>query len=1058
MSMDRAAHGRRLGGLVWESIRWRLGSSLVFLFVAVAAVTAATAGPIYLAAANQSVTTATLTEAAPSSVGIFLLPPAGVAHSSPGDIAAALAAVPGGSGAAAHDRYEPAVVTVDVSASLPDRKSKSVVGVDLLARPGVCAHLHLVAGQCPTSADTVLLSTRSASFIGLTVGSHVRPVGGRRLVVCGLYAAGVPDTAYWWGQNPFDFGANDSYARGNSKGPLGPVQFVDDGFVTAAGAATQSRLPTSVYGQLPLRPSAVAADEIPLVLSQLAAYETSLQGQLTATSGLPGVLQGIEQQESEMQTIVGAVALELVLLALLVLYQVAASNGAERSGDLEIAELRGLRRRSIAMMALREPALLLLVATPVGLALGWLLVALLSPHLFVAGAPARIDALAVTVAVLTFVGGFTAAVLGSRSLLRPALATEGRAAGERRRRLSALLVDLLALGLAVAALLELVSTHSSAAAGAPLDPLASLAPGAVALAAGVLGARLLPLASRPLVRMTRWSSRVAVGLASRTIMRSAGVARRVVVLVIAVGVLAFSVAGYHIAAVNRATQAEFQVGAPEVLTVQVRPGVNFVQAVEAADPSGDEAMAAAKINSTSPTLAVDSSRFAAVASWPPGTTTSPATAKAVAAYLHPPQATAPEVTLAGADAIRFRVSMSHRVVPAPLLQLNIYDEQDGTEATLNLAPGLHTGSFFVGSSLDEGCLLVCRLDSIAMLWSPSPNSNLDSVDVPLLLSDLEVQRHGVWAPVDVGLTQPGDWLQRNVAGGGTSSSTVLAVASPQGLLATFDDVASAPEPAVGPDDLPQVVPVVATTMLAGLSANPAQPGVVPVSGLDGVEFSGVTSFEAWALPGVGANGDLMDLSFAEAEEQGPPGDVIFEVWLRHAPSAALLAGLASRGVTVTGEQTSAAAALVSGRTAPSLAFDLFLLAAAGAALLALGALMFSVASDSRRRSLEFSALVAVGVPVKVLRRSLLLEQVVIVVVATVLGLAAGLVAGALSLGLLPEFPPGRAGPLLPTSVSLGAVDAVVAAAILLVLLLTGGILASLLTMRRVRPDNVRSST
>jgi hypothetical protein len=48
--------------------------------------------------------------------------------------------------------------------------------------------------------------------------------------------------------------------------------------------------------------------------------------------------------------------------------------------------------------------------------------------------------------------------------------------------------------------------------------------------------------------------------------------------------------------------------------------------------------------------------------------------------------------------------------------------------------------------------------------------------------------------------------------------------------------------------------------------------------------------------------------------------------------------------------------------------------------------------------------------------------------------------------------------LLPTSVSLGAVDAVVAAAILLVLLLTGGILASLLTMRRVRPDNVRSST
>ena len=46
-----------------------------------------------------------------------------------------------------------------------------------------------------------------------------------------------------------------------------------------------------------------------------------------------------------MRTIVAAVALELVLLSLLVLYQVASSNSAARSGDLEVAELRGLRRR-----------------------------------------------------------------------------------------------------------------------------------------------------------------------------------------------------------------------------------------------------------------------------------------------------------------------------------------------------------------------------------------------------------------------------------------------------------------------------------------------------------------------------------------------------------------------------------------------------------------------------------------------------------------------------------------------------------------------------------------
>jgi hypothetical protein len=85
----------------------------------------------------------------------------------------------------------------------------------------------------------------------------------------------------------------------------------------------------------------------------------------------------------------------------------------------------------------------------------------------------------------------------------------------------------------------------------------------------------------------------------------------------------------------------------------------------------------------------------------------------------------------------------------------------------------------------------------------------------------------------------------------------------------------------------------------------------------------------------------------------------------------------------------------------------------------------------------------------------LVEQLVIVVVGVALGLASGLVAGELSLGLLPEFLPGRAGPMLPSSVAVGAPAAAGAAAIALVLLLLAGVLASQVTMRRVRPENVR---
>jgi hypothetical protein len=1024
----------------------------VFLLVAVAAVTAATTGPIYVAAANQSVTVATLSAAAVTSAGIYLLPPQGVSESSPSLVDGAAALTPGGSGTAPSDRYGPAIVTVDVSASLPNPRSQLLVGLDIDARTDVCAHVRIVAGHCPVTSDDIILSDRSAALLELRVGSRIHPTEkgqkGAPLVVSGLYQPGSPADSYWWGENFFPYGT-----------PAGTSSLIDDGFVTEGGAAREAaHLPTSLLGQIPLRASAVRATQIPQILNQLTAYEASVGSfHLVASTSLPGLLQTIELQEHQMRTIVAAVALELALLALLVLYQVAASNGAERSGDLEIAELRGLRRRSVATIALREPALLLAVATPAGLALAWLLVALISPHLFEPGTSATIDLLAVTVAILTFVAGFAAAALGSRSLLRPSLAREGRTAAERRRRRNAGLVDLLAVLLAAAAVVELVATRSSSTGGGgELDPLASLTPGALALVAGVLGARLLPLGARVVARATRWSPRVGLALASRSIMRRAGVARRVVVLVIAVGVLTFSVAGYSLARANRATQASFQVGAPVALTVHVAPGVNFLRAVQIADPTGHEAMAVAKVAATSPTIAVDSSRLAAVASWPAGTTTTPASVQSIARYLRP--TVAPEVVLAGATAVRLRVQLSASVHPAPQLFLNVFDQREYTDASLSLGGPLRKGTAEVSTSLDGACSLVCRLDSISLVWSPGGAVGSASVDVPLVFSDVEVQRAGKWAPANLRLTEPGQWAQDNAITAGNPSSTVSVQASGSELSATFHVLASTSAPSIGPADLPSVIPSVVTTALAGVNIDPANPGQFPATGLDGTEFNSASRVEALTLPGLGANGALVDLGLAQAEMQGPPASVTFQVWCRNPPSAALLQRLANGGVTVLGTATAASVASELAKTAPSLAFDLFVVGAAGSTLLALGALGFSVASDSRRRSIEFAALAAVGVPLRFLRRSLVLEQVVIVVVGVVLGVAAGLVAGQLSLSLLPEFPPGRQGPLLPSSVGTGTGAALLAAGAVLVVLLIGGVVTSLLTMRRVRPDNVRLST
>jgi hypothetical protein len=92
----------------------------VFLLVAVAAVTAAATGPIYLAAADQSVTVATLGAAAPSMLGITLMSPGGVVQSSPSGVEEAAQRVPGGTGRSGSDRYGPLIVTVDVAANLAD--------------------------------------------------------------------------------------------------------------------------------------------------------------------------------------------------------------------------------------------------------------------------------------------------------------------------------------------------------------------------------------------------------------------------------------------------------------------------------------------------------------------------------------------------------------------------------------------------------------------------------------------------------------------------------------------------------------------------------------------------------------------------------------------------------------------------------------------------------------------------------------------------------------------------------------------------------------------------
>ncbi len=1030
---------------MWRAIRWRAGSSAMFFAVAVAAIMAATAGPVYLRAADQSLVVSTLEHAGVLGSGVTLTPENN-GMLPPAALEAAAAAVPGRSGASPRDRFSPAVTTVD----LAGRVFSPVSGLDdiiqLVSRTGACAHLRLQAGHCPQRPGEVMLSARSAAAVHAGVGSTVDIVPPHRgravaLVVSGLFAPGSPSAPAWWGLDYFPFGQTQ-----------GHTPQLDDAFVTEQGALSlTSRLPSSDWLQLALRPRRISASAVPSVLGGLAGWTETLQTKdsIRVGTNLPRALGAAESQEHFAETIVTMVSLELVLLALLVLYAVARATSGLREADVRVAALRGLPRRRVVRLALREPALLLVAALPVGIGLTYALMAAVDRHVLGAAAGSGLDSLALEAALAGCLAGIVSAALGSRALLSGQAAEERSEAGRQRRLRNAGIIDALGVALAVAGLAELVgqSGHQHQS----VSPVAYLGPGLLALGAGVLAARLVPLGSRLAANALTWSRRGASILASRSLARREGLARRVLIPTIATGLLVFAVAGLTVASANHATQAEFAVGAPVVLDVQPAPGVNLVTAVRHADPGGHEAMAAADISAPDGrTLAVDASRFAAVASWPSGLTAASAAevARSLVAKVPPPRMIPPARSLA------FSIDVPRRLQPLPDLQVALYDVRNEGQVDLDvggLRPGLHR--YLV--PISGLCPSQCRLDQLVMSWTaPTLRARPGSAaakrlrlarDFPFVLRSISaVGPAGVARPVRAELTASGTWQ---------ANSAALVSPSPSGLSVQADLLSPNGQATVSPFDVPSVLPAVATRALVNLDASASSPNQALAVGLDQSQLTIVARSIVPALPSVGADSSMIDLGLAEREQAGQALGVTWQVWCHRAPSPALLGRLRAAGVRLLSARRARTVLTGIDHTGPSFGFDLYGLAAGGAALLALGALLFAMASDARERRIEYSGLEAVGVPRSTLLGALLLESSTLSLVGAVAGTAAAALSSYLALQFLPEFPPGRVG--APLAVGLPWAVVALTGVAMFVALELAAVAASLVLVRGVRPELLR---
>lgn len=889
----------------------------------------------------------------------------------------------------------------------------TLYGSTLLARSELCAHTRVLSGRCPSTRGAAALSERSAAALGVRVGSTLStaipgssvPV---RLRVVGIYALPpITATGYWEDGTLFDFGA----------GPAGGPPQLDAILVTPPAVWATNPLGDvpSLSMSIRARGRALRDGQVPALRRALAAFRSKAAGKGLGTStGLFGLSNGVQAADATASTVVDVAAVQLVVLGLLVLYLVERTAARDRRGEAELAARRGFARRQVAAVAIGESALLLGAALPIGLLAAWGAVAALRSTLFVAGTPVGFpwDALAAGVAVVA--AGLVAVGVATWDLWRGAARAPERTSRNRAVRMAA---DAAAVVLAVAGLVALSATGSLAGAGS--SPVALVAPGLLAVGAGVLGLRIAEAGVRLAVRATKRSPRLGVFLAVRAVVRAdPAPLRRALALTAAVVLATFGVNAWVVARANRNRVASVDVGAARVLDVTTPPGGDLAQLVTHADPAGRTAMAAEElVSGTGDTLAVQAGRLAAVAAWPPGL--ADRSVAAVARALAPP-AVAPLTFRAGALTAEVTLPAG-----APPVQLNatVFNEVGQNEETASF-PTFGPGTHSLTGSLTGFCQTTCRLVGL----SPTvvnPNARVPST-VDFRLDGLALAGSGTALPIHP--RHPGDWTAR------PSGIAVL----PGTSAVTFripGDLLSSQGTLLAPADLPATIPAVATTQ--ALSSGAVTPGssTFDTGGLDGGTITVTARATASRLPEIGADAVLIDLRFAQLAQSGP-SDAVQQVWLRGPGSAAVLRRLTTSGVRVVGEQTAAGHLRQLDHTAVATAYSLVLGAGTVAVVLAVGATSFVLLAGARRRRSGLHSLMVGGAALSSLRSAVTLENTIALAVPLLVGGAAGYGASALALGSLPQLVGGSGGVPLSRQVAAGPLVGVLVALALVFAALT----------------------
>lgn len=978
------------------------------------AVAPVVAAPAYLRAADRVVAAGQVAAADPAERAVSLQAVEGDSRRSTGDPAgqvdlsstgASLIGLPGFRYAYA---AEFPAVGLEPDARTPTR---------LVHRQDVCAHLVMVTGRCLLGEGDLVLGEETARRLRLAAGRSVslsyarfdqNPdsqlwVGdgaAKKFFLAGTYRVADPSDVYWGSHGYFAFAETPGGTRAGEPAftglasvtamEHGDVQLAIDGYA-GPGALDADRLPALRAG----------LDEVRRTVTDLGAGDgVSTSANLKLVTSIPALLARIDEGHVTARRIVPVPAVALVLLACLALLLAAAAGAEARRPETAVIALRGARGPHRWWLASGESVVAVLAGAVAGALAGQLLVSAVvvlrwpgvgaGVHLSSLRYAAPASAAAVLTVLIAQLGPLRRPV---GELLRRT-PVPGRRAG--------LAVDVLVLGLAVAAVVQLALGRGD------LVGVGATAPALSMLAGALLVARLLrPVAAR-LGRRALRRGRLGPGLTGLLLARRAATGRVFALLVAAVAVSCYVVAAADVAARGRRVEADLSVGADRVLAAGPIGRARLLAAVRAVDPDRSFAMAAVKVTQhpgEPPLLAVDSDRLGAVAHWPGGSV--PA---GVAAVLHPP-APAP-VEVPGGPDLTLDITAAEfaegRAVSVDAVVSPVRGPGSDVLAPMGvLRPGRHVYHYAT-----DQCAGGCRLNALR------------------IAAGTTLGVHGVLTLHGLGSGDPAAWR----VGQGGRLGTV-----PDGLrleVTTMDEASDGL--LLQPADTPWPLPVLATGSFV--------PG--RATGLDYRQVPVTVAGRLAAVPAFGEPAVLTDLEYLDrvSTDAGPTASG--EVWLNARAPADVLDRLAGQGIVVTGDLRAAQVAARLDQQGAAVALGYAALVGVLVAMLAAGVLVLTAAAGRDRQAEDLAALRAQGLSRAAVRRAALGAYPLLVAAAMPAGLGIALAGWAVTGWALPLAgldPPPLPRPHWPAVPALLAVVAALA-----VTLGATAVLSGRRTLRRIR--------